>query len=115
MTKNDYMGIKPITPQQAKSNRVAVLPSAVLEAFNELITENLDGKSATIGQNEAIALIQKKLTLTDGGIYHLSAQEICDKGWLNIEDVYREAGWKVAYDKPGYNETYEATFKFTVK
>jgi hypothetical protein len=29
----------------------------------------------------------------------LTANEIVAKGWLNIEDAYREAGWNVAYDK----------------
>lgn len=33
--------------------------------------------------------------------------------WLNFEGAYRRAGWKVEFDKPGYNESYPATFKFT--
>jgi len=39
--------------------------------------------------------------------------EVFDKGWLNIEPMYRAAGWKVVYDKPAYNESYEPTFTFT--
>ncbi len=34
------------------------------------------------------------------------------KGWLEVEDIYRKAGWKVKYDKPAYSENYPATFKF---
>jgi hypothetical protein len=41
--------------------------------------------------------------------------EVYAKGWLNFEAIYEEAGWKVVYDKPGYNETYDANFTFTKK
>ena len=33
----------------------------------------------------------------------------------DIEDIFREAGWKVTYDKPAYNESYDAYFKFEGK
>lgn len=26
--------------------------------------------------------------------------------------AYQAAGWKITYDKPGHNETYNATFTF---
>ncbi len=32
--------------------------------------------------------------------------------WLNVEELYRAQGWTVTYDKPGYNESYPATFTF---
>lgn len=32
--------------------------------------------------------------------------------WLDIEDIYREQGWRVDYDKPAYNENYQASFTF---
>ena len=43
----------------------------------------------------------------------LKRKEIYDKNWLDVEDVYESAGWKVEYDKPGYNENYEPTFTFS--
>jgi hypothetical protein len=43
----------------------------------------------------------------------VSRQEVFDNQWLDIEDIYREAGWKVSYDKPAYNETYKAYFTFS--
>jgi hypothetical protein len=33
--------------------------------------------------------------------------------WLDIEDTYREQGWTVEYDSPGYNESYDAYFVFS--
>ncbi len=42
----------------------------------------------------------------------VTSTTVCDNHWLDVEDVYREAGWVVEYDKPGYCESYEATFTF---
>ena len=36
-------------------------------------------------------------------------------GWLDVEGIYRKAGWDVEYDSPGYCEDYPATFKFRKK
>lgn len=103
--------VDPITPSQAKVRKINAVPPQVLEAFNELITENLSGGYAIITQKEAITRIQSKINQTLGNYY--SPDDICERGWLDIEDIYRKAGWKVEYDKPGFNETYEATFEFT--
>ena len=35
-----------------------------------------------------------------------------DNNWLDIEPIYRRAGWVVEYDKPAYCEDYPATFTF---
>lgn len=105
--------VKPITPDEAKARRVTAVPAQVLESFNELIIENLCLGSATIKQKDAIDRILSKLNQTLGNQH--TAQQICDRGWLNIEDIYRSAGWKVEYDKPGYNESYDAFFKFLRK
>ena len=102
-----------ITPQQAKSTRINAVPTAVIEAFNELIVESLSGNSSTVKQKDAVDRIKSKLNQVLGNEY--TTQQICDRGWLNVEDIYRLAGWRVTYDKPGYNETYDATFEFTVK
>lgn len=45
----------------------------------------------------------------------MPADEVFKKGWLNVEYLFRAAGWEVQYDKPGYNETYEAYFTFSKK
>ena len=94
----------PISPMQARARRVTTLPTIVIESFNELIVENLDDHFANVKQKDVVARIKSKMTT-----------ETFDHRWLNIEDVYRQAGWKVVYDKPGYNESYDATFEFTGK
>jgi len=54
--------------------------------------------------------------LKEGGQHRgLTRQGMYDKGWMDVEDAYRKAGWDVDFDKPGYNETYEANFTFSKK
>ena len=35
--------------------------------------------------------------------------------WLDVEDIYRKQGWKVVYDSPGYDESYDAYYEFRKK
>jgi hypothetical protein len=94
---------KPISPDEV----VKTLPDEVIISFNELISEKLVRGTAQFTQKEAIARILTKMDTT--------RQEIFNKGWLDIEDVYNAVGWKVAYDSPAYDESYEAHFTFRKK
>lgn len=97
--------VNPITPDEAKARKETDIPDEVIEAFNELLIKNhsIGTNSIAIGQDEVVALIVKK---------GLNRSDIFDKHWLDVEDVYRAAGWIVDYDKPGYNEDYSAYFTF---
>ncbi len=99
----------PITPADAKAKKEKTIPEEVYDAFNELIIKNLssDG-TATVTQAEAMDLICKKMPA-------VTRQQVYDHNWMDIESAYRKAGWTVAYDKPGYNETYPACFMFRQK
>ena len=94
--------VQPISPENVKE---ALLPDEVIEVFNELIQEHWNGHNARILQSKAADIISKRMKLSQYDIY--------ERRYLDIEQVYRDAGWKVKYDKPGYNETYEATFTFS--
>lgn len=98
--------VRPIKPEDIAAEKERTFPDAVLKSFNELIVQNWDGSSATIIQDEVVALMVKK---------GLKLEEIFGKGWLDVEGVYRSVGWSVEYDKPGYNEFYPATFMFKRK
>lgn len=84
---------------------VATAPPEVFEAFNELITENFSGGEAHVRQDAVVERILAKLPDVKSGM-------VFAKGWLNVEQAYQREGWVVTYDKPGYNESYEASFKF---
>lgn len=98
--------ITPIKPSEVASKKQVTFPDAVIETFNELIVENFSGGSATVDEDEAVKRMVKK---------GLKRAEIYKKGWLDVEEVYEAQGWSVNYDKPGYNETYPASFEFSKK
>jgi hypothetical protein len=95
---------EPIKPSEVAEKKGKNIPKEVSDVFNELIVKEYNGSSATIRQDEVVKLLVKK---------GLKESEILKNRLLDVEDVYRKAGWKVEYDKPGFNEDYDATFKFT--
>jgi len=97
---------KPITPAEVTSKKLANIPDRVIEAFNTLIAKHYDGRSATVKQDEVLAAI-----VTD----EITRSMVFENHWLDVEDIFREAGWDVEYDKPAYNESYPATFTFKSK
>lgn len=99
------MKIKPITPNDASIAFLEAIPDVVIETFNEFIC-NINSNSITIKQDDIVNAIIKK---------GISRDEIFLNHWLDVEKIYEEAGWKVEYDKPAYNESYPATFTFTPK
>ncbi len=99
--------IKPITPSEVGEVRKKTLPEAVVATWNRLIGENWDGNQSKVFQNEVV------LALMDA--MDVDRQTVFDRKWLDIEFMYRDAGWRVAYDKPAYNETGQAHFIFTKK
>ncbi len=104
--------VKPIKPSEVKKKEIEI-PDAVIEAVNEMIQEKWNGKEATIFQDDIIdriIFINKTLNKT-----LLNRDTIFDKNYLDFEDIFRKAGWKVEYDKPGYNEDYKAYFVFSKK
>lgn len=103
--------VKPITPAQAAKSREDTIPNFVIKAFNKLIQSNLDGTGeAKITLKEARAAIRAASE---------SAAWPCGRpikdAWLDVEPVFRKAGWSVVCDRPAYNESYEAFFVFSAK
>jgi hypothetical protein len=94
----------PVTPEEARDNKINTIPAEVFEAFDELITKNLRGSRAFILQRNIVDLIKSKIP--DDMVF--------DYDWLSVESIYRQKGWKVVYDKPGHNESYPAIFEFIV-
>jgi hypothetical protein len=91
---------KPLSPSEVHTKAGSKIPEEVIGIFNDLILENYDGKKSVVKQKDAITRIQIALG-------HL------DVNWLNVETMYENVGWKVVYDKPAYNESYDSTFTFS--
>lgn len=97
------MTTQPINPADVKPANV---PDAVIEAFNTLIQHYWDGKQARFKLSEAVTRIADEMGCNPADVY--------SKQYLDIEPLYRQVGWAVEYDGPAYNESYPATFTFSL-
>lgn len=99
--------VQPITPSEIPEAKVRELPDFVIKAFNAMIASHMSGGRAKFTQDNVLAKIMDLSGVTD-------RQVIFDRGWLDAEDVYQAAGWRVEYEEPDYNEDYQPNFTFTV-
>ena len=95
--------VRPLSPKEVVEKKINSIPDAVFEVFNELIAKDFNGAYAIVKQKEVVKRLVEK---------GLKEKEIYENHWLDVEDVYWKAGWKVEYDKPAYNESYDAYFEF---
>lgn len=96
---------RPITPDEVKRT----VPEEVIDVWNALIQDAWDGQQAIISQTKAVTVIALHMNLCG------NPGAVARNGYLDIECIYRDAGWVVNYDKPGYNESYTPTFTFRKK
>lgn len=106
MNMEPFSKITPITPTEAGKRRQTCIPDEVIEAFNDLIASNFEHGSSHVKQKDIVAFLVKR---------GLTEKDIYDNNWLDVKSIYRKAGWKVKYDKPGYCENYDAFYEFTKK
>ncbi len=103
--------IKPITPKECGEQKINVILPEIIQAVNELLLEEYNGQySVNILQKDIVSRYKKI-----AGENAISSDELYKKHQLDIEEVYRKAGWVVSYDKPAYNENYDAIFTFKSK
>ncbi len=99
--------INAITPSEVENQLDNDIPSELLESFNEIITRKYRDGYATVYLKDVVELATKK---------GLKKDEVFSSQWLynfSIEKIYRKAGWKVEYDGPAYNESYEPYYQFS--
>ncbi len=110
--------VKPITPEEAGIQKIRELPDFVITAFNEIIVKNLaNGRSHFKLKDVAEHMRQVH---SRGDYRLLMTNTAFDKQaqaehWYDVEPFFRASGWKVEYDGPGFNESYDATYTFTKK
>lgn len=97
------MPVKPIAPSEVIKQKEKSLPDEVILVFNELLAQNFSDGRAVVQQDAVVKLLEEK---------GLKRGEIFRNHWLDVEEIYKKAGWFVEYDKPAYNEDYPATFTF---
>jgi hypothetical protein len=101
--------IKPITPEEARNEAKSNIPDFVILGINNAIKNNYVKSSFTIRQKDIMTEIMKVAP------EHMTSEHIYKNHWMDFEDLYRDYGWKISYDKPGYCESYDATFEFEMK
>ena len=104
--------MKPITPEKVLEIRIHEMPEAIIQATNELIVRKWNGHDATIKINEIVEQYFRVIGEKETAV---KRKELFENHYLDIEPAYRNAGWKVEFDKPGYNESYDAFFVFSKK
>ena len=104
--------MKPISPEKVEQIRIHEMPEAIVQATNELIVRSWNGSSATLKVKE---IVDQYFRVSGEEDTAKTRKQLFDKHYLDIEPAYREAGWKVEFDKPGYNESYDAYFVFSKK
>ena len=106
---------KPISPIDASQLRNVAIPDEVIQAINSLIVKNLRGRGMRISSKfKAVDLIDLTLANFKAAGKYVTSQELYDNGWMGFEDLYQTQGWKITYDRPGYNENYDSTYEFQV-
>lgn len=76
----------PIKPDEVNEAQRAI-PAAVFDAFNMAIIREWDGKRATVNRSDVSSHIADLLGMC--------GTEVFERGYLDIADAYRDAGWKV--------------------
>lgn len=96
----------PISPADVVARKSEAIPDQVFEAVNDLIVTRWSGSGAKVSQADLIVAIL-------AGMPAITREELFARHYLDFEDAYRKVGWCVEYDRPGYNETYVASWTFT--
>lgn len=104
--------IKPLSPSELKDIPNKSIDPAIIQAVNNLLIKNYSEGSAIIKQDE---IIEEYFKITGTKNKESKRAWLFENKQLSFERIYEKEGWKVEYDKPGYNETYDATFEFTPK
>ena len=95
---------KPIRPDQVGDAQAKNLPPQVIEVFNRLIASRFADGSAVVKQEDAVEAICDVMAIDRQTVFALH--------YLDVEEAFRAAGWKVRYERAAYNETGPSTFTF---
>jgi hypothetical protein len=80
-------------------------------------------KHGTVARFTQDEIVEKLIPLVDLNLpdaHNLMDNEKCNRQrdkifndkLLDVEPIFRDAGWTVIFDKPAYNESYSSTFEF---
>ena len=91
---------KPISPSELLTKRSREIPSEVIDIFNDLLLEKFSGGMAIIYLSTVTEKVNK---------HTFPAFEMW---WLDVEDIYREQGWKVDFVKQSIGDSFKSHYVF---
>jgi hypothetical protein len=100
------MLVKPFTPAEAQASQSNRIPDVVITAVNQLLAEKYTNYVIRFTQPE---LEQKLSTL---GVSKTAISLMYENHQFDFESAFRQFGWIVEYDRPGYNESYAPSYTF---
>jgi len=103
--------MEPIRPDEVCEEKLKRIPESVIAGFNDMIARNWNGSSSKFKQDDVVRVILTRMNIRSRTPH--TDRYLFDNKFLDVEDIYREQGWIVDYNKPEYNETYSATFEFS--
>ena len=99
-TQNSALSPTALHQEQKQSKEV----QEVVQVVNELLKDTLQWSSCNIKQKTIVTKRQE-----------MFGKERFNYTWLDVmEKSFREVGWKVSYDKPWRDESYDAYFTFSI-
>lgn len=101
--------ISPITPEEARNEAKSNIPEFVINGINNAIKNHYRKSGFTIKEKEILAEIMKVAP------ENITSVDIFKNHWMDFEDLYKNFGWNISYDRPGYRESYDAIFEFKCK
>jgi len=104
------MSIKPITPKEATEEIEKNFPNFVIEGINNAINKHYFGKASFTIKQKVIA--DEIMAVAPEGV---TREKLFEKHWMDFEKIYEKFGWNIKYDRPGYDENYDAFFEFKIK
>lgn len=110
---------EPISPGEAKKLKAHLIPTFMYQAVNELLVARYDDHAAcVIKETELLERAYNRWKQQETNVpetFETFKRMVYDRHWLDFEDAYKQQGWNVIYDRPGYDETYGAFYKFSRK
>lgn len=94
----------PITPEEAVAAYINNIPEDFINVVNDLISKAVNPNN----QHQYFSITLKEIKTAYKAMYGIEP----DQKWLDFEPIYRKVGWKVEFDKPAYNESYDAFYRF---
>ncbi len=101
------MTIEPIRPDEVQDEFNSTIPDYVVEAFNKHIVLNWNGHQSKVRRDAVMAdIIESPNGCT-------SKQSLFDNHYMDVEDLFRKAGWEVKYDQPSRGENFDPYYIFS--